>query len=129
MKRRPRKKLQLREFQERGFHVSLSVPYDNEDERLYEFWGRLVEVVEARNLSMGGALNNFFVAADGRRTATEAGREALATWLGQQPDVSAVVVGPLVDAWHSWDKKLPIEGDVPTGQALHILARAGIALP
>lgn len=103
MKKRLRKKLRLREFQEMGFQTAFDLAISNEDEekeRLYAFWDCLVEVVEANHLMMGGALDNFFVCTDSRCSATEVDRSALRNWLETQPEASNVTIGPLVDAWH-----------------------------
>ncbi|GAB2856303.1 YggL 50S ribosome-binding family protein [Hymenobacter ruber] len=100
MKKRLRKKLRLREFQEMGFSVKFDLAELGSDEAYFTFWDKLVEVVEANHLLMGGGLNDFFVGTDSRRSATEADRKAIETWLHQQPEVSAVNVSLLVDAWH-----------------------------
>ncbi len=101
MKKRLRKKLRLREFQEMGFETTfdLDIPNENE-EQLFAFWDRLIEFVEANNSQIGGGLTNFFVCADWRHSATETHREALRSWLEMQPHVRNVFIGPLVDAWH-----------------------------
>lgn len=100
MKKRLRKKLRLREFQEMGFKVKFDLNLPDTDEAQFALWDRLVEVVEANHLLMGGGFDDFFVQTNSRRTATEADREAIEAWLLQQPEVSAVNVSPLVDAWH-----------------------------
>lgn len=45
-------------------------------------------------------MNSFYVTRTKRATATEADREAVAAWLQQPPEASAVKVWPLDDAWH-----------------------------
>jgi len=100
MKKRLRKKLRLREFQEMGFKVKLELTDLGSDDAYFAFSDRLIEVVEANNLLMGGGINDFFVCTNSRRSATDADREAIETWLQQQPEVSAVNVSPLIDAWH-----------------------------
>jgi uncharacterized protein YggL (DUF469 family) len=100
MKKRLRKKLRLREFQEMGFSVKFELSDLANDEAYLAFWDKLVVAIEANNLLMGGGLNDFFVQTNSRRTATEADRESIATWLQQQPEVSAINVSPLIDAWH-----------------------------
>ena len=83
-----------------GFKVEFDLNLPDIDDAQFAFWNKLVGVVEANHLLMGGGLDDFFVQTDSRRSATEADREALAAWLRQQPEVSTVAVGPLVDAWH-----------------------------
>lgn len=100
MKKRLRKKLRLREFQEMGFSVKFELADLGSDDAYSAFSDRLIEVIEANNLMMGGGINDFFVQTNSRRTATEADRVAIETWLQQQPEVSAINVSPLVDAWH-----------------------------
>lgn len=100
MKKRLRKKLRLREFQEMGFHIdfNLDLPVAGEEEDV--FWVQLINMVESRNLQIGGGLTNFYATGLHRCTATEADRAALAGWLGQQPAVRNVRIGPLIDAWY-----------------------------
>lgn len=100
MKKRLRKKLRLREFQEMGFRVKFNLNLPDTDEAPVAFWRELVVAIEANNLLMGGGINEFFVCTNSRRSATDADREAIETWLHQQPEVSAINVSPLVDAWH-----------------------------
>ena len=70
-----------------------------------QFWDRFVlGFIEARGLVCGGACGrawSVFVAPEGRRSATEQDRAAARNWLGEQPDVQDVSVGPLIDARHS----------------------------
>lgn len=100
MKKRLRKKLRLREFQEMGFKVQFDLNLPDTDEANFAFGDKLIVEVERNHLLMGGGLNDFFVCTDSRRSATEADRQALESWLQQQPEVTATNVGPLVDAWH-----------------------------
>ncbi|MCC2546149.1 YggL family protein [Hymenobacter sp. BT175] len=100
MKKRLRKKLRLQEFQELGFSVRLKLDMPDTEEAYFSFFDRLIEAVEANSLLISGGLDHFFVEADSRRSATDADREALGVWLRQQPEVKAVTVGPLMDAWH-----------------------------
>ena len=83
-----------------GFYADfeLDIPATREDEAV--FWDKLFAFVDAQELSIGGSMNSFYVTRAGRGTVTNADREALATWLQQQPETSAVKVWPLDDAWH-----------------------------
>jgi len=100
MKKRLRKKLRLREFQQMGFHTDfhLNIPFTHEAE--YVFWDKLTAFVEGLGLEIGGSISSFYAVRAGRGTATETDRESLATWLHQQPEVSNVKVWPLDDAWY-----------------------------
>ena len=100
MTKRLRKKLRLREFQETGFSVRFDLDLPDVEEAHFAFWHKLVEKIERDSLLMGGGLNDFFVCTNSRRSATDADRKAIETWLLQQPEISAVNVGQLVDAWH-----------------------------
>lgn len=100
MKERLRKKLRLREFREMGFSVKYDLEAAMTDDGLSSFWVKLIDMVEANHLMIGGGINDFFVATDSRRSATEADRAVIQNWLQQQPEVSSIVIGPLVDAWH-----------------------------
>lgn len=100
MKKRLRKKLRLGEFQEMDFKVKFDLNLPGTDEAQFAFWKKLVAEVERNGLLMGGGLDDFFVSTDSRRTTTEADRQAIETWLLQQPEVSAVNIGSLVDAWY-----------------------------
>lgn len=83
-----------------GFKVKFDLSLPDTDEAPVVFWRELVAAVEINHLLMGGGLTDFFVCTDSRRSATDTDREAIETWLQQQPEVSAVNVSPLVDAWH-----------------------------
>lgn len=100
MKKRLRKKLRLREFQEMGFSVKYDLDAAMTDDELSGFWVKLIQTVETSHLMIGGGLNDFFVATDSRRSATETDRTNIQNWLQQQPEVSNIAIGPLVDAWH-----------------------------
>lgn len=100
MKKRLRKKLRLREFQEMGFEVSfeLDIPFTREAE--FAFADKLFPFLDLQKLMIGGSLSSFFTTRVGRGSLTEIDQEAVAEWLRQQPEVSAVNIGPLVDAWY-----------------------------
>lgn len=100
MKKRLRKKLRLQEFQEMGFHTDfkLAIPSTREAEDL--FWDKLFDFVDAKGFSIGGSMSSFYVTRAGRSSTTEDDREAFAAWLQQQPEILAVKVWPLDDAWH-----------------------------
>lgn len=105
MKKRLRKKLRLREFQQLGFEVSFRLPDDLHDSGLDAFWDSFIgQAIEAPGLMCGGGCGrvwDVFVVRSGRASATEDDRRSVATWLEQHPQVSDIRIGPLVDAWHS----------------------------
>lgn len=100
MKKRLRKKLRLREFQEMGFSVKYDLDAAMTEDKLSFFWVKLIQMIEANHLMIGGGENDFFVATDSRRTATETDRATIQNWLQQQPEVSNITISPLVDAWY-----------------------------
>lgn len=85
-----------------GFSVKFGLAIADADEACFAFRDRLVVVIETNHLLMGGGLNDFFVQTDSRRSATNADREAIEAWLQQQPEVTAINVGPLIDAWYGF---------------------------
>ncbi|WP_286192473.1 50S ribosome-binding protein YggL [Hymenobacter sp. BT559] len=100
IRKRLRKKLRLREFQEMGFHVDFKVDIPANSEVEDAFFDKLFDFVDERELSIGGNMSNFYVSRGERNSTTDADREALSHWLQQQPEVSAVRVWPLDDTWH-----------------------------
>ncbi len=100
--RRLRKKLHIHEFREMGFEyeTELKRPLspEAEDDLLHCF---LSEIVEPRSLALGGVITEGFVAYFGRGSVTEDDRESIRAWLSNRPEIEAVRVGKLKDAWHS----------------------------
>ena len=60
MKKRPRMKSRLREFQEMGLSVKFDLEDLGRDEAHFTFLNKLVVVIEANNLLMGGGFSDFF---------------------------------------------------------------------
>jgi uncharacterized protein YggL (DUF469 family) len=100
MKKRLRKKLRLREFQQMGFHTDFNLAISLSPQEMNAFWYKLIAFVEGQGLEIGGGLTSFYVVRPGRGTTTEADRESLMVWLHQQLEISNVKVWPLDDAWH-----------------------------
>jgi uncharacterized protein YggL (DUF469 family) len=105
VRKRLRKKLHVREFQELGFEVRFRLTdhlsQDAFDAVVDAF---ISQAIEAHGLVCGGGGKNLewtvFVTREGRGSATEAHRQAIETWLAASPEVNAVQIGPLVDAWY-----------------------------
>lgn len=77
MKKRPRMKFRLREFQEMGLSVQFDLENLSRDEAYFTFWNKLFVVIEANNLLMGGGFllmggdfSDFFTQTNSRRTTT-----------------------------------------------------------
>lgn len=104
-----RKKLHKGEFTQYGFTVEYQVraglDADASDALLDRF---ILEAVEANDLHCGGgggpAAWDFFVCANGRRSASEADRQAIEQWLQRQKEVTLGRVGALEDAWFGQEK-------------------------
>lgn len=105
MKKRLREKLRLGEFRQFGFEVGFRLPEDLDEASVDAFWDAFVgQAIEAPGLMCGGGCGrvwDVFVTRTGRGSATEGDRCEVAAWLGRQPLVSDIRIGPLVDAWHS----------------------------
>jgi uncharacterized protein YggL (DUF469 family) len=100
MKKRLRKKLRLREFQEMGFHVDFDVNLASNIETENAFFNKLLDFVDGQELSIGGSMNSFYVTRTKRDSATDVDRNVVEAWLQQQPEVSSVKVWPLDNSWH-----------------------------
>jgi hypothetical protein len=105
VKKRLRKKLHVGEFQELGFEVRFqvadSLSHDAFDAMVDAF---ISQAIEAPGLLCGGGGKNpefsVFVTRRGRGSVTEEHRHAIERWLAARPEVNAVRIGPLVDAWY-----------------------------
>jgi uncharacterized protein YggL (DUF469 family) len=107
MRKRLRKKKRVGEFKELCFEVRADLAPGLDDSELFAFLGRLIPVVEARQLMFGGGAGrddklDVVVSRDGRGSATEADRAIVAVFLEHDPAVASPVVGPLRDAWYDW---------------------------
>jgi uncharacterized protein YggL (DUF469 family) len=107
MRKRLRKKKRIGEFQELCFEVQAELRPDLDHDQLSAFVDRLIDTVEARKLAFGGGagLNQMLegvVTRDGRGSATEADRTALAAFLEAEASVVRHNVGALQDAWYGW---------------------------
>lgn len=98
---RLRKKLHIGEFQQMGFEFEATINESFSSEQIERAVDAfLVELVEPRNLGMGGWLNGAYFQKMGGTSATEEDREAVRAWLEARPEVAAVRVSPLSDAWY-----------------------------
>jgi uncharacterized protein YggL (DUF469 family) len=93
------------EFQEWGFEVRFRIA----DNLSHDAFAAVVNAfisqsVEAHGLLCGGGGKNpewtVFVTREGRGSVTEEHCQAIETWLASRPEVNAVQIGPLVDAWY-----------------------------
>lgn len=128
MKKRLRKKLRLREFQDFVFHVRFDLAIPNTDEANDAFMDKLFPFVEGKNLTINGTINDFYVQPEYRRSTAETDRQLLLEWLAQQPEVINAQIGPLADAWYGPGRHLSRPGvGMSNVAAAHILTQAQIA--
>lgn len=102
--RRLMKKLRTGEFQELGFKIVFMLsPALSADEML----NRWIAEVERRGWSFGGGANDKqiagFVTTSGRGSLDHSDRELADNWAKSTDFVSAVEIGPLLDAWYGWE--------------------------
>jgi uncharacterized protein len=103
MKRRLRKKLRLKEFQELGFHLSYRFAHGTTAEARDRHLAEFIDFIEGQQLTCGGGGDeavSYFVAHVPRGSVSEAQQTAVKAWLVAREEVTAVQVGPLIDAWH-----------------------------
>jgi uncharacterized protein YggL (DUF469 family) len=98
---RQRKKLHVAEFQELGFEYEVKlkdlISLEMEEMIIERF---LDEVINVRQLQLGGGIHHGFVSSPGRSYTADEDREAVRTWLSACPEVAQVIVGDLKDAWY-----------------------------
>src|SRR3990167_1213839 len=105
---RLRKKLRIGEFQELGFEVSFRLYRGLSDRDSEKFWNAFIlEAIERNGLAFGGSTEGF-ITAWGRGSATEEHREGVGDWLRSRPEIEAVEVGPLTDAWYGRNEERPL---------------------
>ena len=98
--RRLRKKLHVGEFQQMGFSVDFTLDTRLNAAQSDQFWDAFIEeAIEANQLIYGGGESGY-VLPEGRISATEAHRELIKSWLQSRPEVIAVNIGSLSDAWY-----------------------------
>lgn len=104
MKKRLRKKLRKREFQELGFDVRFILdPKLSEQEIDSAIDSFLDEAIKSQGLGFGGGGHydwDGFVCFMGRGSTTEANRAHIKRWLSARHEVTSYEVGPLIDAWY-----------------------------
>jgi uncharacterized protein YggL (DUF469 family) len=103
MKKRLRKKLFLGEFKELGFDLKAEVKLPSEAE-LDAFWQKFVAKIEELELHCSGAFGeatlDLFVLVGKPGTEEVERRGKFLAWLQEQPEVSNVVAGELIDAFY-----------------------------
>jgi uncharacterized protein YggL (DUF469 family) len=101
MKKRLRKKLMLREFQQLGFRFRFDFVEPVDESKEWEFLEALMAYEDANGISAGGGPNSFYVYSESiRASVTPQQRQNLIEWLKQRTDIRNVEVKPLTDAWY-----------------------------
>jgi uncharacterized protein YggL (DUF469 family) len=105
VRKRLRKKLHVGEFQELGFEVRFLVADNLSNDAFDAVVDAFIsQAIEAHGLLCGGGGKNpewnVFVTREGRGSVTEGHRQVIETWLAARPEVQAVQIGPLVNAWY-----------------------------
>lgn len=99
--RRLRKKLYVDEFQILGFEFSSKLAFASEEE-FYAFFDQFIDLIEHRNLCMGGGggpeeFSGFITSEARYGSATKEDQQAVETWLKSHSCVSDVKISELVD--------------------------------
>jgi uncharacterized protein YggL (DUF469 family) len=101
MKKRLRKKLMLREFQQLGFRFQFDFVEPIDEAKEWGFLEALMAYEDANGISAAGGPNSFYVYFDfNRASVTPQQRQNLIEWLKQRTDIINVEVKPLTDAWY-----------------------------
>lgn len=102
--RRLRKKLYVDEFQILGFEFSSKLALASEEE-FYEFFDQFIDLIEQRNLCMGGGggpdeFSGFITSEARYGSASNDDQKAVEAWLKSKSFVSNVKIGALVDGMY-----------------------------
>jgi uncharacterized protein YggL (DUF469 family) len=101
MKKRLRKKLFLKKFQQLGFRFSFDFVGSTSEAQEWEFVLDLMAYEDDNAVSAAGGRNTFYVyPAPKRGSVTLSQRHNLINWLKQRTDITNVEVKPLTDAWY-----------------------------
>ena len=107
MKKRIRKKLHLKEFQELGFNLEFDyVEVENEELFVAFLDSFLKEAIEGNGLECGGGghLHHDYFVVKYRGSVSEEQRDAVKKWLEEHSAVKNIVLGELRDAWYGWEE-------------------------
>lgn len=101
--KRLRKKLHIDEFQEMGFPYATTLKSELSEEASCELLDAfLTEVIESRDLALGGGLTSGYIARAGRGSVSNDDRIAVEAWLCSRSEFESVEVGQLQDAWYDY---------------------------
>jgi len=98
---RLRKKLHIDEFKEFGFSYEVQLDKSFTPEQIeIAVDAFLDEVIEPRQLGLGGWLDGGYIQGMGRPSTSDEDREAVRIWLESRQEVLSVQVAPLTDCWY-----------------------------
>lgn len=98
---RLQKKLHVGPFKQLGFALKLTAKADLTEAEIDGFFDAFFgDCMDANGLVFGGGLEAGWVDVNGIESATEAHRQMVGDWLRARPEIVAVEVGQLVDAWY-----------------------------
>ncbi|MBH8569925.1 DUF469 family protein [Microvirga sp. STS02] len=94
MKKRLRKKLRLREFQEMGF----TIDFDTDDEASYRILDDdLSKLLAKLNLKIVFGYGTLFIRASSYKSVTKSNRKTITEWIQQRSEAINLRFGPLAD--------------------------------
>lgn len=109
MKKRLRKKLELKEFQKDGFSMGLQlVPTELSPNSPNYFWNRLTTFIESKGLYLLGGGDAFTLDVSiftnynliPRPPIKDSDRRLVRDWLRLQPEVKHYIIGHRDNTWH-----------------------------
>ena len=103
-----RKKKHLGEFQVFGFEITAGLQATAARADIDAMLNALIGMLDAHGLEFcgsaeKGAFEGFVASAARYGIVGDSDREAVRAWLASQPLLENATVGPLRDAWHSWN--------------------------
>lgn len=99
--RRLCKKLHIGEFKEYGFEYEVTLKNNLKQDAEKVLIDRfLTELIEQRNLALGGSILGGFVTANKIGSVAESDRKVVEEWLRSNLQAESIYVSPLKDAWY-----------------------------
>ncbi len=111
LNRRQRKKHHLGEFQEFVFEIAIAFKQAMDEAQHDRFLDDLIDFIESRDMLVAGLGGRYpisdtdgVIQASDRPSPSDEDRSAVRDWLLARPEVHAVTIGDLRDAWYGWDE-------------------------
>jgi len=108
LNQRQRKKKHLGEFQVFGFEITARLKATPGRADIDAMLNAFIDMLDGQGLEFGGgaeegAFDGFVASAQRYGKVDDSHREAVRAWLAAHPMLENATVGPLRDAWHSWN--------------------------